>query len=178
MAFALDTVGPFAIRISRGDGEVEQFWQHARESQERIKEMYGIYIFAVKGKRSTYHPWYVGQTRSSFGTRLGSHFRTGKIFGEIRKRCSPEQIEVFLIAVTTHKRGGPAKKTRSRVGWVDFIETALIAHCMVVNPELVNDKKTLLNKKVCVPGFLGDQPEGRDSSAKALASMLNARQRN
>ena len=147
MAFALDTVGPFAIRISRGDGEVEQFWQHARESQERIKEMYGIYIFAVKGKRSTYHPWYVGQTRSSFGTRLGSHFRTGKIFGEIRKRCSPEQIEVFLIAVTTHKRGGPAKKT-------------------------------LLNKKVCVPGFLGDQPEGRDSSAKALASMLNARQRN
>lgn len=152
----------------------KQFWQHAEEQIGfDMSQMFGVYIFARRSQDGKLTPVYIGKTSKSFGSRLRSHFRNSRIVGASKDMLENESLYILFVAVTTTKRSHAAKLTESRKGWVDFLETTLIAFSKVLNPELQNDKKTLLDQeRVCVPGFLGDDPSRRDDAAQTLAAML------
>jgi len=173
MAFTIGTFGPFSIDFSTEPINKTSFWDEVEEARKGLSKSFGIYIFATNEK-ATRQPWYVGKTESSFHTRFGSHFRTEKILKKIKKECPGAKVEILFIAFTTPKRDGIAKITASRKSWLEYLETAMIGACMAANPKMLNNKKTLLLKKVAVPGFLGDNPQKRDESAKALAALLKA----
>jgi hypothetical protein len=172
MAFSMGTFGPFAVDQSSDGIDRSSFWREVEGARKGLSESFGLYIFAVEREDASLYPWYIGKTTATFRKRVGSHLRSMKVLTRIEKKHPGARVRILFVAFMTPKRGSVAKTTGSRKRWLDFLETAMIGACLAVNENVLNDKKTVLSRKVPVPGFLGDDPKDRDRSAKALAKLL------
>lgn len=189
MAFTIKTFGPIPIHQRNGEANISDFLARVNAQKRDLSEANGLYIFAQPNTSSGSIPWYVGKTTKSFERRFRSHFgpdraiktpnaKTRKVIKRIQEKTNRDvQLEVFLIAILSGRKGAAAKLTDSREKWIRFLETALIGACFAINPDLRNEQDTHLFRKVPVPGFL-DQGLTRDEAASSLAAMLMPRRNN
>ena len=105
-----------------------------RDVAERIKDGYGVYIFARR-HGANYAPLYVGRTtQQGFCARIAQHLNTLDFVGHLLKQRGKK---VLILGVIVGKRGQNLEKS------IKIVEKALITKCALdAGHNLFNKKNT------------------------------------
>jgi hypothetical protein len=171
-----EVFGPFPFDTTKGASHSKrlgQFWRD-RETDgcpEELPEAVGVYVWTFKegAKRI---PWNVGIT-----SKQGFKGRFTQKELSIRKLQDDHpnaEIEVYLLARRT--KTGEFSRTRQKK-MNDWLETTLIGAAISINPDLRNTAKSKYLRDTVVDGYLNDNEEERNKSARSFSALFKAQPR-
>jgi hypothetical protein len=152
------------------------FWAE-REKDARLNGLsaaVGVYVWTYRehGRRT---PWNVGLTdRQGFKRRFEQ--KEASFLRLLRDQPNSE-IEVYLLALRS--KSGKFRKPREAGvlkanGW---LETMLIGAAIKVNPKLRNQAKVKYLRNAIVDGYLNDDEEKRNKSARTFSELFKPQRR-
>jgi hypothetical protein len=176
MSNRYEVFGPFPFCTTKGVRHREalrQFWADRDEddSPKGLCDALGVYVWTVKESGSRI-PWNVGITsRQGFKGRFPQKETTFLRFLQDRRNA---EIEVYLLARRS-KSDKFSKTSQTKLN--NWLEAVLIGAAFSVNPGLRNTAKSKYIRDTVVDGYLNDNEEKRNKSARSFSALFKAQPR-
>ncbi len=173
--YRFEPYGPFRLRLDeRGvitSKELNEFWSTVDGQAKGLSRAVGCYIFSI-ALRGRELPWYVGKTeKKTFRFETMQRHKIQHYQEALRKK----QGNPLLYLIPRITDGGRFRRSwSSKMLSVSKLEGMLIEAALKKNPELRNSHATKHLTQTVLPGFVGDEKEGRSDPANRLASLLGA----
>jgi hypothetical protein len=171
-----EVFGPFPFDTTKGvshSKRLAQFWgdREADGCPGGLPDAVGVYVWTFKegAKRI---PWNIGIT-SKQGFK-GRFTQKELSIRKLQDELPNAEIEVYLLARRT-KTGGFSKTRQKKMN--EWLETTLIGAALTVNRNLRNKAKTKYLKNAVVDGYLNDNEEERNKSARSFSALFKAQPR-
>jgi hypothetical protein len=156
--------GPFEIPADKGrkahDLLLDDFWEEG--NQEALRERCGCYVFALRRKKGSIVPHYVGLTKRRFDREVFNRSNLRKYRGAVSNGSGKP---VLFLVVPRHGKGKVSRK------YIGELETFLIQAASVVNPD-VSNVKGVPRPKWSIYGVTGRRPGKPPEAAEKLRKAL------
>ena len=160
MSYFFDVYGPY--EIDRDERKIKRagqsMWDYAEEQAEGLAKAWGCYVFCIENRHNII-PYYVGKTIAEGGFR-NEVFHPHKIkkYNTLADFNGRRTMLLFPLISNDH---GRFRKPASHSHAIDWLERLLIKTALHRNPDLLNVKDTMLQRKVTVRGVIGEKAKGR-----------------